>query len=95
MKIKNIVKNLEKRGYSVRFGKFDYWDNQIYIDFGNNNIFWICDTRAKGNMSYIVNNFVYTEVLEKLESFKAHVEKNGHNNEACMDWGSNDNAIWR
>lgn len=40
---KNFIERLEKNGFEIEYGKYNYWDSQEYIQIGRERI-WLVDT---------------------------------------------------
>ncbi len=65
MKIDNIIKKLEKKGYTVEWKKWQYWVVPS-IKLKNGDIFYIADRVWKDNWQGCRLDFIYNEVLHAI-----------------------------
>lgn len=74
----SFIERLEKNGFTIYYGKFDYWEGQEYIEVGKRKI-WLVDTYyvSNGGMScgYRYRNEVVQEIKEAIEKEKRELEK--------------------
>lgn len=71
MKSSNIVKMLERAGYSVDFGKFNYWDGVPYVfNEGREHVFKIADISSENNWVGLVLDFKFKDVLLALRKWE-------------------------
>lgn len=65
MKSHNIVKRLEKEGYSIFYKKWGYWDGIPHVQFEGFN-FAIAECVLIGNAYGVNMNFIYNHVQDAL-----------------------------
>ena len=71
MKSSNIVKMLEKEGYSLDFGRFDYWDGVPYIfSEKRKHVFKIADISSHNNSIGLVLDFKFEDVLSAVRKWE-------------------------
>ena len=65
----NIIKKLEKEGYTIESGKFDYWQvTKIIIDEKN---YLLLADGVYSNGSYgVIEDFKYSDVIDAIETIK-------------------------
>lgn len=70
---KSFIERLEKNGFEVYYGKFNYWNGQEYIQIGKRRI-WLVDTYPvdTGGIScgYKYRNKLVKEIKEAIEEEK-------------------------
>lgn len=71
MKSNNIVKRLEKEGYTIFYKKWGYWDNIPHVKLDGFS-FTIAEKTYKGNWQGCNLNFIYNHVLEALDLAKTY-----------------------
>ena len=69
MKSYNIVKKLEKEGYTIIYKKWGYWNNIPHVEFDGFD-FAIAEYTSQNNWLGCNLNFIYNHVLEALNVAK-------------------------
>ena len=64
MKIDNIIKKLEKKGYTVEWKKWQYWIVPS-IKLKNGDIFYIAEMKGRNSISLNLD-FIFNEVLHAI-----------------------------
>lgn len=71
MKQKHLIENLEKEGYEVDYGKYEYWDNIPYVEHEDGSVTWIAQTYNKLQSTGVKTDLPYEKVKEAIDR-KAH-----------------------
>ena len=69
---KNFIERLEKNGFEIELGKYDYWDNQEYIQIGRKRV-WLVSTYPVEFGSGMYVDYRYRN--EVVEDIKYTIEK--------------------
>ena len=69
---RNFIKRLEKNGFEIELGKYDYWDNQEYIQIGTGRV-WLVRTYPVEFGSGMYIDYRYRN--EVVEDIKYTIEK--------------------
>lgn len=87
MKIENIIKKLEKQGYTVEWKKWAYW-NVPTVKLKNGDIFFIAETTGKQSIGLNLN-FIFNDVLHGIsiaESINPILDKKINQDEINNYW---------
>lgn len=74
---KGFMERLEKNGFEINYGKFEYWDGQEYIQIGTQKV-WLVEIYYRNNscgVCFRYRNDLVTEIKEVLETEKNKLER--------------------
>ena len=72
-----FIERLEKNGFEVKYGKFEYWDGQEYIEVGTQKIWLVEMYYSNGSIgvTFRHRNELVQEIKEVLEEEQAKLEQ--------------------
>lgn len=75
----NFIKRLEKNGFNIEYGKYNYWDSQEYVQIGKERV-WLVDTYLAEHGSgcyvgYRYRNDVAEDIKDAIKEQKKILEK--------------------
>lgn len=62
MKSENIIENLKNEGFTVDYGKWEYWENIPYVEHKDGNRTYIADTFTKLGSMGVNMDYEYDDV---------------------------------
>ena len=73
----SFLNRLERNGFEICYGKYDFWDNQEYVVVGKQKIWLVCRYYSNNGVSVVFRyrNEVVEEIKEALEEEKAKLEQ--------------------
>ena len=72
-----FIERLEKNGFEVKYGKFEYWEGQEYIEIGTQRV-WLVETYYSGNsmgVTFRYRNELVEEIKEVIAEEQAKLEQ--------------------
>ena len=82
---RNFIERLEKNGFEIEYGKYEYWDSQEYIQVGKERV-WLVTTyfAEHGNGAYV--GYAYrNDVVENIKEAIQRQERILKKEESLID----------
>lgn len=62
-----LIEKLEKEGYKVDYGKYEYWENIPYVKHDDGSITWLAETFISMGSLSVRTDLSYNKVKEAIE----------------------------